>query len=152
MTWLDLVCVLLLGFVAVGGYVQGLIRGLVRLLFLLVFGGLALLSVRNNTSDTAGGAAALALVVAAAGIVLAGLTSWFVARSVPAFIHKSLLNRVLGFVPALVLALVVFTVVLGFVERTALTSETQALIRAGVLTGPLVQVTDVVEQMVAGIR
>ena len=54
MTWLDLVCGLFLALVVVGGYAQGLIRGVARLGVLLGGGALgALVVLQVGSFDTA---------------------------------------------------------------------------------------------------
>lgn len=153
MTWLDVVCILALALIAAGGYVQGLIRGLVRLLALLGGGGLAAVAVlKIDATASAPGTAAVAVAITTALLAVAGLVAWMLARSFPASAHESPVNRLLGVVPALALGFVLLAVLVGLAERVALTTETQAFIRAGALSGRLVRVVDTIEQLVAGIR
>ena len=153
MTWLDLLCCLLLALVAVGGYTQGLLRGLLRLLALLAGGILGtLLMLRLGALGTPRATAAWAIAAALLGVAITGLLAWGAARVVPHFMHETLTNRLLGIVPALLIGLVILALLLGLVERVALTAETQEFIRDGLLTGPLVRVVDLVEQVVAGVR
>ncbi|HSH80408.1 MAG TPA: hypothetical protein VLA19_17915 [Herpetosiphonaceae bacterium] len=153
MTWLDVVCILALALIAAGGYVQGLIRGLVRLLALLGGGGLAAVAVLNlDTASSAPGTAAVAVAITTALLAIAGLAAWMLSRSLPSSAHAAPVNRLLGVVPALALGFVLLAVLVGLAERVALTTETQAFIRAGALSGRLVQLVDTIEQLVAGIR
>ncbi len=153
MTWLDVVCILALALIAAGGYVQGLIRGLVRLLALLGGGGLAAVAVlKIDAAPSAPGTAAVAVAITTALLAIAGLVAWILARSLPASAHAAPANRLLGVVPALALGFVLLAVLVGLAERVALTTETQAFIRAGALSGRLVQLVDTIEQLVAGIR
>ncbi len=153
MTWLDLVCGLFLALVAVGGYAQGLIRGVARLGVLLGGGALgALVVLQLGSFDTAAATAGWAAAIALLALGGTGLVGWSMARIVPRFMHAMLANRLLGVLPALLAGLVILALVLALAERLAVTSETQAFIRSGVVTGPLVSTVDLVEQLVAGVR
>jgi uncharacterized membrane protein required for colicin V production len=153
MTWLDLLCGLLLLLLGAGGYAQGFLRGLLRLVALLGGGAFgAALMLRMGTLGTAQATALWAAVAGIAGLLGIGLIFWTVLHAIPRFVHTSLPNRWLGVVPALVIGLVILALLLSFVERVALYPETQAFIRSGLLTGPLVEVVDLMEQIVAGVR
>ena len=153
MTWLDAVCFVLLLLVGLGGYEQGAIRGILRLVGLLAGGGLGfLLVLRVGTLDTVQGAAASAIIAILLGVTATGLLIWSVTRMLPSFVHRNPANRALGILPALVVGLLILTLALGLAERLVTTQERQAFIRAGKLTGPLVRVVDLVEQTVAGVR
>ena len=153
MTLLDVVCGVFLVLVGIGGYAQGLIRGVLRLLALL--GGAALgtlFALRVGSSGTARGAAGWAGAAALLGIVVCGLVAWSAAKAIPPFVHRTLANRLLGVLPALLLGLLILAVGLGLAERVVAAPETQAYIRSGLLTGPLVEAVDVAEQIAAGVR
>ena len=153
MTLLDVVCWLFLALVGIGGYAQGLIRGVLRLLALL--GGAVmgtLFALRVGSTGTAPGAAGWAGVMALLGIAVCGLVAWSAAKAIPPFVHRTLINRLLGVLPALLLGLLILALGLGLAERVVVASETQAYIRSGWLTGPLIGAVDVAEQIVAGVR
>ena len=153
MTWLDLVCVGFVLLAGAGGYAQGFLRGILRLLALLLGGALAGLVVarldpRTAVASTLAGAiGTLLLAIAAAGVL-----AWQAARGLPRAVHESLPNRVLGILPALLIALLMLALLLGLVERVVISTEAQLFIRDGLLTGPLVAVVDTVEQTLAGVR
>ena len=153
MTWLDLVCGLGLALLAVGGYSQGLIRGVLRLAALGAGGLLgAALILRLGTMGTARVTAGWAVAAALLAIGVSSMLAWSAARAVPRSAHRSLVNRVLGVIPALAAGLVILALGLSLGERVARAVETQQLIRAGALTGPLVALVDLLEQRAAGLR
>jgi hypothetical protein len=96
----------------------------------------------------AGWAGAAALL----GVAVCGLVAWSAAKAIPSFVHRTLANRLLGVIPALLLGLLMLALGLGLAVRVVVAPETQAYIRAGLLTGPLVEAVDVAEQIVAGVR
>lgn len=153
MTWLDLVSLIFLVLVGVGGYTQGLIRGLVRLLALAAGGILgALFVLWLGSLETARATVGWATVGALLSLAACAALAWGVSKAVPKVTHRRLSNRVLGVVPALAIGLLVLAIGLGLADRVAMSPATQALIRRGMLTGPLVAVTDLLEQIVAGVR
>ncbi len=153
MTWLDLLCGLLLLLLMAGGYAQGFIRGVLRLVALFGGGLLGtLLMLRLGTLGTAPTTAVWAAVVALIGVTVSSLIFWSLTRIVPPFVHARFLNRLLGTLPALLIGLVILALILSLADRVALREETQLLIREGLLTGPLVQTVDALEQTVAGVR
>lgn len=153
MTWLDLVCVVLLVLAGIGGYEQGFIRGIARLLALLLGGALGALTIaRLDLLNTASGAIGWAIAIAVIALAAMGMLIWSMGRAVPSFIHQAPANRVLGVLPALFLGLVILTLLLGLAERLALSPATQSFIRSGGLTGPLVGAVDLIEQSIAGVR
>ena len=153
MTWLDVVCMLLLLLVAAGGFTQGFIRGVLRLGTLAAGGALgALFTLRLGSLPTATGAAGWSAAATLLGIVVLGLVAWSASLALPRSVHEALANRIFGVAPAILTGLVILAVVLGLVERLAAAPETQALIREGALTGRLVSAVDIAEQLVAGVR
>ena len=153
MTWLDLLCGLLLALMAVGGYAQGFIRGVLRLVALAAGGLLGIVFMLSlDAPATARATAGWAIAAALLGLALAALLAWSVARVVPRFVHEMQANRLLGALPALLIGLLIVALLLSVAERVAVTPETQAFIRDGTITGPLVGAVDLVEQVVAGVR
>jgi hypothetical protein len=86
------------------------------------------------------------------GLAFTAAIAWAASRGVPRFVHQTLTNRLLGILPALLIGLVMVALGLALIDRIALEPATQELIRRGVLTGPLVAVVDVLEQIIAGVR
>jgi uncharacterized membrane protein required for colicin V production len=147
MTWLDLVCAMFVALVAVGGYAQGLIRGLLRLAALLVGGTIGiLLMLRLGALATARMTAIWALVATGLGVAASGAMAWAATGAVPRRTHESTLNRLFGILPALAIGFVVLALVLGLAERVAIRPSDQAFIRSGLVTGPLVELVDRLEQ------
>lgn len=153
MTWLDLVCLLTLGIVAVGGYTQGFVRGMLRIFSLVGGGALGLLfMLRIEPSDDLQQMVLWTIGAGLLGIVITSLFSWSVSRAIPPFVHHSITNRVLGVVPALIIELVVLIVVLGLADRLAITPDHSTFLRSGILTGPLIVIVDWIEQYFITIR
>ena len=153
MTWLDLICVVFLAIVGIGGFAEGFIRGFLRLLALLAGGALGALFVpRLGAPLGVGAAIGVALAAGMGAMLVTGLLAWSAARAIPGFIHDILANRLLGVVPAVMLALLILTLALGLAERIADAPETQEFLRSGTLTGPLIDATDLLEQTIAGVR
>lgn len=153
MTWLDLGCTLGLVLIAAGGYSQGLIRGVLRLVA-LVAGGLlgAGLMLRLGTLGTPSTTALWASAAALLGVAVSGLLAWSASNTVPRSVHESLPNRILGILPALLAGAIILALGLSLAERIAMTVQTQELIRTGIITGPLAGIVDLVEQRAAGLR
>ena len=153
MTWLDLVCLLTLGIVAVGGYAQGFVRGILRIFSLLGGGALGVLfMLRVEPSDDLQQMVLWTIGAALLGIVITSLFSWSVSRAIPPSVHHSITNRVLGVVPALMIELVVLVVVLGLADRLAITAGQSTFLRSGILTGPLIVIVDWIEQYFITVR
>ena len=153
MTWLDLVCLLTLGIVVVGGYTQGFVRGMLRILSLVGGGGLGVLfMLRVEPSDNLQQMIMWMVGAALLGIVITSLFSWSVSRAIPPSVHHSITNRVLGIVPALMIVLVVLVVVLGLADRLAITADQSTFLRSGILTGPLIVIVDWIEQYFVTVR
>ncbi len=153
MTWLDVACGVLLVLIATGGYVQGFIRGLLRLLALSAGCILGFLFVqRLQTLTTLRTTLFWAAAAAGLGELVAMLIAWSISRSIPGSIHRSLPNRLLGIVPALVPGIVVMALALGLVARLAETQALPALIHRGALTGPLASAIDLAEQALISLR
>jgi uncharacterized membrane protein required for colicin V production len=149
-TALDGAVVVALLLITVGGYRQGLIRGLTRLAGLLIAGLLALLL--GAGASLRGGIESLVIRTAAlfAGVLLVvGALTWLVNRAVPRPLHESLVNRVLGVLPALLQGLVVIALLLGLAHRIAIDDEMARYIAGGRVTGPLVQPFDWLERSLA---
>lgn len=153
MTWLDVVCILGLVLVAIGGYTQGLIRGALRLMALAAGGLLgAGLMLRLGALGTPRATAIWASAAALLGVAVSSMLAWSAGGAVPRAIHESLPNRILGILPALFAGAVILALVLSLAERIAMTTHTQQLIRTGIISGPLVSIVDFVEQRAAGLR
>lgn len=153
MSWLDFACICGLILIAVGGYSQGLIRGVLRLAALAAGGLLgALLMLRLGTLGTPRSTAIWATAAALLGVAVSALVAWSATNSIPRAIHAALLNRLLGILPALAAGGIILALGLSLAERIALTAPTQDMIRTGRVTGPLIQIVDGIEQRVAGLR
>lgn len=153
MTIVDVAALLLLGLLGLGGYRQGFLRGVARLLALVIGGVTGLALVLNlPVVDSAAGAGARAALIALGSLGVASAVIWLGMRSVPPSIHRNRANHILGIVPALLAGLVLLTLALGLADRVALYQTTQATLRHGLITGPLVALVDVLEQTLAGVR
>lgn len=153
MTWLDAVCLLTFVVVALGGYAQGFVRGVLRLLTLVAGGALGVLfMLRLTPSDDLRTMVIWTVGAAILGIVVAGLLCWSIARAIPPAIHNAPINRVLGVLPALVIELAVLVAALGFADRVAMTPEQSYFLRSGFITGPLIVITDWIEQFFVTVR
>ncbi len=153
MTWLDLICGLFLLLASIGGYTQGFIRGSLRLLVLLSAGVLGVLfALRPDSLATARATLLWTGAFALLGFAVAAILAWNANRAIPDFVHRSPANRLLGILPALLIAVVVLVLGLGVGERLVVSPTDQAFIRSGVLTGPLVDTGDLIEQIVAGVH
>lgn len=138
--------------IAIGGYRQGLLRGLVRLAALLSAALLALLLSAGMTLRGPIDAIVLRSAALFAGALLvAGGLALAVSRLIPRVLHESLINRVLGIIPALLQGLVVIALVLGLAHRVAITDEMARYIAGGRVTGPLIQPFAWLERSLAGI-
>jgi uncharacterized membrane protein required for colicin V production len=139
-TALDIAVIVLLALIAVGGYYQGFIRGLTRTAALIVVtGGTFLLSAGMRLQGSIQNIVIRTVILLAGVMLVIGALTWLFNRSVPRAFHESLLNKILGIVPALLQGLIVLSLLLGFVHRVALEVETQQYIAHGSVTGPLIQ-------------
>jgi delta 1-pyrroline-5-carboxylate dehydrogenase len=86
------------------------------------------------------------------GFVVAALVAWSANLAIPHFVHRSPANRLLGILPAAGVALMILVLGLGVGERLAASPTDLAFLRSGILTGPLVDTGDLIEQMVAGVH
>ena len=147
MTPLDAAVVAFLVLVGAGGYRQGLIRGLTRLIALAA---IALISLVLGIGIGAqGGLQAMLLRTAAlcaAVVLLVSALTWLLNWAVPRGWHRSRVNRVLGTLPAIAQGVVVAALVLGLLHRLAIDPATERYLERGFLTGPLVQPVAWLEQ------
>jgi uncharacterized membrane protein required for colicin V production len=151
-TALDAGVVAALLLIGIGGYRQGLLRGITRFSALLIAALLALLlgfgtSLRGAIETIILRSAALfaGVLLVAAGVAL------LVNRLIPRVLHESLINRVLGIFPALLQGLIVISLVLGLAHRVAITDEMAHYLAGGRVTGPLIQPFDWLERSLAGV-
>lgn len=137
---LDAALVAMLVVIASGGYRQGCVRGLVRLVALALIGGLCVLLVlllpQHNTLR---GSLVQAGVIVACVVLVAALFAWFVNRKVARDVHQARWNHILGVVPALVQGVVLTALLVGLAHRLAITPEHQQYIAQGRISGPLTQ-------------
>ncbi len=146
-TWLDLVVLIVLGLAAIGGYTQGFVRGMARLLGLLAILGLGWAAmVRFADQPTAQTTVLWAMGTTALLTVLVAGIVWSLTHALPRFVHRLLWNRLLGIIPTLVQALLVVALLLALAERLAPEQSTQDLIRNGIVTGPLLLPFQLIEQ------
>ncbi len=136
-----------LGLAAIGGYTQGFLRGMARLLGLLailLLGWGAML--RFADQPTAQATMLWALGTTALLTMLVAGVVWSLTHATPSFVHRLLWNRMLGIIPALLQALLVVALLLALAESLAPEQSTQELIRNGVVTGPLLLPFQLIEQ------
>jgi uncharacterized membrane protein required for colicin V production len=139
MTWLDAGVVVFILLVGLGGYYQGLLRGLTRTIALLGTGLIALtLSLGAAIGGTLEGVVVRTLALVLAVVLVVGVITWSINRVIPRSFHHSPVNRVLGVVPAVLQGVIVVALVLGFVHRVAFDQATQRYIEQGRVTGPLI--------------
>jgi uncharacterized membrane protein required for colicin V production len=138
MTMLDAALVAVLVAIASGGYRQGCVRGMVRLVVLALIGGLSvLLLLLLPLHDTLGGSLVQAGVIAVGMVLIAALLASVINRKVTRHVHQARWNRILGVVPALVQGVVLASLVVGLAYRLAITPELQHYIAQGWISGPL---------------
>lgn len=150
-TALDIAIVVILILVALGGYRQGFVRGVVRMLAILSIGLLStllLVSIQPEgtlpNSLMQSGTVAISIALAIAAI------AWLVNRLVSYRVHMASWNRALGVIPAVLQAVLIAAVLLGLAYRLAITPEQQAYIAQGVISGPLSRPLNWVERALAG--
>lgn len=148
MTWVDVVVLLVLVLVAVGGYAQGFVRGLVRLLALGVIAVLGwFVAAWAEQGDVV---ATLQRVGAGLAVMtlLVSIVAWSLLYTVGKQVHANRWNRAFGVVPALAQGLVVVGLLLTLAERLAPEQSTQELIRNGAITQLLIAPFDLLEQFI----
>lgn len=153
MTLLDAAVLVFLLLVALGGYRQGLVRGVLRIGAMVAIGLLA--AILSAGIGRQGDLQTLLLRTGAlfAGLVIAaGMLAWMLGRSVPRVVHDSVVNRLLGVVPALLQGLLVAALLLGLIHRIAFSPELQAYVAGGAVSGPLIQPFSWLERSLAGLR
>lgn len=153
MTLLDGAVIGLVVLFAAGGYRQGLIRGLMRVAAL---SAIALLMITFGYGLTINGTLQVVLLRAGVffvgSVLVVGTVAWLLNRLIPPSFHTSLLNRVLGMVPPLILGMLVLALALGLWHRLAFDQATQDYLARGSLTGRLIQPVIWLERAVAGVR
>lgn len=153
MTLLDAAVLAFLLLVSLGGYRQGLVRGVLRIAALLAIGLLAaILSAGIGRQGDLQTLLMRAVALFAGLIIATGTLAWMLGWSVPRVIHDSTLNRLLGVVPALLQGLLVVALLLGLVHRIAFSQELQTYIAGGAISGPLIQPLSWLERSLAGLR
>lgn len=137
---LDAALVAVFALMASGGYRQGCVRGMVRLVALALIGGLSVLPVLLlPPTDTLRGSMLQAGAIAVCTVLVAALLARAMNRKVARDVHQARWNRVLGVVPALVQGVVLVALLVGLAHRLAITPEHQHYIAQGWISGPLSQ-------------
>jgi uncharacterized membrane protein required for colicin V production len=153
MTLLDAAVIALLLLIAAGGYYQGFLRGLMRLIGLLSIGLLtALLSIGASLQGSIQQVVLRTFALFCGGTLVVGVAIWLLNRLIPPALHRSRINKLLGVLPALLQGVIVLALALGFVHRVALEQETQGYIARGLVSGPLIEPFAWFEQSLAGVR
>lgn len=151
MTWLDAAVLAFLLLVAAGGYRQGLVRGLVRVLALVLITGFGLLLVLGIALPTLRDTVERVFVFVALLTLAMGGVAWWLLHTLPPRLHRRRWNKVLGIVPALLQGIIVAGLLLAVAERVVPAASMQALIRNGTLTGRLLAPFDLIERwLIAG--
>ncbi|WP_029214509.1 CvpA family protein [Kallotenue papyrolyticum] len=152
MTALDVAVLALLLLIGLGGYRQGLLRGLTRLAALLSATLLALLLGPRTPLRGALRLDIARLAVLFLGLLIAtGTLAWLANRAISEALHTSRLNRALGVLPALALGLLVLAVLLGLAQRLAPNDALASYIAGGRVSGPLAQPFFWLERRLAGL-
>ena len=153
MTPLDAAVLALLLLISVGGYHQGLLRGLTRLLGLVIITLTTLiLSVGISNRGGLENMVLRTLALCAAVLLVVGALTWLLNRAIPRSWHDAPINKWLGVLPALLQGVMVAALILGLVHRLALEQEMQHYLARGVVTGPLTLPLIWIEQSLAGVR
>lgn len=153
MTLLDAAVIALLLLIAAGGYHQGFLRGVTRLIGLVSIGLVtALLSIGVSLQGSIQQVVLRTLALFCGGVLVVGVSIWLINRLIPASFQHARINKVLGVLPALLQATIVLALALGFIHRVALDQETQRYIARGLVSGPLIQPFAWFEQVLAGVR
>jgi hypothetical protein len=111
-----------------------------------------LLMLRLDTGDDLRSMVIWTVGAALLGIFVVGLFCWSVGRAIPPAIHNAPVNRVLGVLPALLVEVIVLVAALGLADRLAITPDQRIFLRSGFLTGPLIVITDWIEQFFVTVR
>lgn len=153
MTLLDAAVLGVLALIAVGGYHQGLIRGITRTAALLAIGLLAALLTAGATIEGSIQSVILRALALFGGVLLVIATlTWLINWAIPHSFHATLINKILGIVPALLQGLIVLALALGFFHRIALDQAMQEYLARGLITGPLIQPFGWLERTLAGVQ
>lgn len=153
MTLLDAAVLALLALIGAGGYYQGLIRGITRTAALLAIGLLAALLTSSATIEGAIQTVILRTLTIVGGVLLVvGTLTWLINWAIPRSFHATLINKILGIVPALIQGLIVLALALGFFHRIALDQAMQDYLARGLITGPLIQPFGWLERTLAGVQ
>jgi uncharacterized membrane protein required for colicin V production len=135
---LDAALVVVFALIASGGYRQGCVRGMVRLLALALIGGLSvLLLLLLPPHHTLRGSLVRAGVIVACAVLAAALLTSVINRNLARHVHGAHWNRILGVVPALLQGVVLVSLLVGLAHRLAITPEHQQYIAQGWISGPL---------------
>lgn len=145
MSWLDGVTLLLLSLVALGGYGQGCIRGVVHLVALALIGMFGLFLLRFVEQPTVTSSIIWAVGGVVTTTIVVGAAAWLLLRSFGPRVHLQSWNRALGVMPALGEGLLVVGLILAAAERLAPSEAVQLLIREGAITRLLIAPFDLIE-------
>lgn len=153
MTLLDVAACVLLFLIAMGGYRQGLIRGLVRAAALSTIAMSALiLSISLSITGSLRSVIMQSMLLILALTLMITMFALAVNRLVPRRYHTFVVNRVLGVIPALVQGLLIMTLAFGLIHRLAFDQNIQLYLERGIVTGPLIQPVSWLERTLAGVQ
>lgn len=153
MTLLDAAVVALLALIGAGGYHQGLIRGITRTAALLAIGLLAAILTAGATIEGSIQHVIVRTLTIVGGVLLVVSTlTWLINWAIPRSFHATLLNKILGIVPALLQGLIVLALALGFLHRVAIDQGMQNYLAGGLVTGPLILPFGWLERTLAGVQ
>jgi uncharacterized membrane protein required for colicin V production len=153
MTLLDAAVLALLALIAVGGYHQGLIRGITRMLALLMIGLLTALLSAGMTIEGSIHIVMMRTLLIFGGVLLVVATlTWLINWAIPRSFHDTLINKLLGIVPGLLQGLIVLALALGFAHRVAVDLAMQQYLARGLVTGPLILPFGWLERTLAGVQ
>ena len=153
MTPLDAAVLALLVLIGAGGYQQGLVRGLTRLVALAaVVPATLVLAIGIDSRDGLRTMLIRTLALCGGVVLLAGIVTWVVNRLIPLRWHDSRLNKILGVLPALLQGVAVMALMLGLTHRLALEQEMQHYLARGAVTGHLIRPVSWLEQSLVGLR
>jgi uncharacterized membrane protein required for colicin V production len=153
MTLLDAAVLGVLALIGAGGYHQGLMRGITRTAALLAIGLLAALLTAGATIEGSIQSVILRTLAIFGGVLLVIATlTWLINWAIPRSFHATLINKILGIVPALLQGLIVLALALGFFHRIALDQAMQEYLARGLITGPLIQPFGWLERTLAGVQ
>lgn len=153
MTLLDAAVLALLALIGAGGYHQGLIRGITRTAALLAIGLLAAILTAGATIEgTIQNVIVRTLTLFGGVLLVVGTLTWLINWAIPRSFHTTLINKILGIVPALLQGLIVVALALGFLHRVALDQAMQNYLAGGLVTGPLILPFGWLERTLAGVQ